>query len=53
MDRYAGDVGPRLLNYFSKDYLGIDYPIPKLDMVAVPDFAAGNTAIQHISMINI
>jgi aminopeptidase N len=26
---------------FSEDYYGIDYPLPKLDLVAVADFAAG------------
>nr|ATU82423.1 venom M1 protease [Lethocerus distinctifemur] len=34
---YAKDIGPRLLEYLEK-YFGIDYPLPKLDLVALPDF---------------
>jgi tricorn protease interacting factor F2/3 len=26
---------------FYQDYFGIDYPLPKIDLIAVPDFAAG------------
>ncbi len=37
---YALDVACRTLSYFH-DYFGIPYPLPKLDMVAVPDFASG------------
>lgn len=37
---YALDVGPRLLKYF-EEYFGIRYPLPKLDMIALPDFSAG------------
>lgn len=37
---YALDVGPRLLKYF-EEYFGIKYPLPKLDMIALPDFSAG------------
>ena len=39
--RYAGDVGPRILNFYSEEYFEIDYPLPKQDMAAIPDFAAG------------
>ncbi len=38
--RFALDVSLRLLDYFN-DYFGIPYPLPKLDHVAIPDFAAG------------
>ena len=38
--RFALDVSLRLLDYFD-DYFGIPYPLPKLDHVAIPDFAAG------------
>jgi len=38
--RYALDVSLRLLDYFN-DYFGIPYPLPKLDHLAIPDFAAG------------
>lgn len=37
---YAKDVGVRMLNYM-EEYFGIDYPLPKADMIAIPDFAAG------------
>ena len=38
--RFALDVSLRLLDYFN-DYFGIPYPLPKLDHLAIPDFAAG------------
>jgi aminopeptidase N len=37
---YSQEVGPKLVLYF-EDYTGIDYTFPKIDQVAVPDFAAG------------
>ena len=38
--RFALDVSVDLLSYFN-DYFGIPYPLPKLDHLAIPDFAAG------------
>eukprot|EP01116_Phalansterium_solitarium_P017074 TRINITY_DN4120_c0_g1_i1.p1 TRINITY_DN4120_c0_g1~~TRINITY_DN4120_c0_g1_i1.p1 ORF type:complete len:889 (-),score=315.99 TRINITY_DN4120_c0_g1_i1:342-3008(-) len=37
---FALSVATRTLSYFSS-YFDIAYPLPKLDMVAIPDFAAG------------
>ena len=37
---YALEVGPPVLEFF-EDYFNIQYVLPKVDMVAVPDFAAG------------
>ncbi|KAI9551913.1 hypothetical protein GHT06_022250 [Daphnia sinensis] len=37
---YARDIGPRVLEFFESFY-NIDYPLPKQDMAAIPDFAAG------------
>ena len=37
---FALDVGAHALRFF-RDYFGIPYPGEKLDMVAIPDFAAG------------
>jgi len=34
------DLTKKFLRYYEK-YFGIKYPLPKLDMIAVPDFAAG------------
>ncbi|BES97198.1 aminopeptidase [Nesidiocoris tenuis] len=38
--KYALSIGPRILRYFEQ-YFGIRYPLPKMDMIALPDFAAG------------
>ncbi|MDB5178767.1 MAG: hypothetical protein JWN01_710 [Patescibacteria group bacterium] len=37
---FALDTAVRTLSFFN-EYFGIPYPLPKLDMIAVPDFAAG------------
>ena len=37
---FALETAVRTLSFFT-EYFGIPYPLPKLDMVAVPDFAAG------------
>lgn len=37
---YARNIGPRILSYFEQ-YFGIDFPLPKQDMIAIPDFGAG------------
>jgi puromycin-sensitive aminopeptidase len=38
--RFALETSVRLLAYFNQ-YFGIPYPLPKLDHLAIPDFAAG------------
>ena len=38
--RFALETAVKLLAYFN-DYFGIPYPLPKLDHIAIPDFAAG------------
>lgn len=38
--QYALDVGVKVLTFF-EDYYKIPYPLPKQDMIAIPDFAAG------------
>lgn len=37
---FALDVASRTLDFFT-EYFGIKYPLPKMDMVAIPDFSAG------------
>ena len=37
---YSLQVGVDVLTYF-EDYFNISFPLPKMDMIAVPDFAAG------------
>jgi aminopeptidase N len=38
--KYIAAVGPPLLNAMVK-FLDLKYPMPKMDVVAVPDFSAG------------
>eukprot|EP00750_Incisomonas_marina_P027114 INCI6130.1.p1 GENE.INCI6130.1~~INCI6130.1.p1 ORF type:complete len:924 (-),score=171.94 INCI6130.1:120-2891(-) len=40
LGRFALDVAVRTLEYYD-DFFGVPYPLPKLDMVAIPEFAAG------------
>ncbi|TRY69463.1 hypothetical protein TCAL_04682 [Tigriopus californicus] len=37
---YARGIGARILQYF-EHYFDIDFPLPKQDMIAIPDFSAG------------
>ncbi|KFM62062.1 Glutamyl aminopeptidase, partial [Stegodyphus mimosarum] len=45
---YALNFGSRVLEYF-ENYFGIAYPLPKQDMVAIPDFVSG--AMEHWGVI--
>lgn len=38
--KLALELTRKFLSYFN-DYFGIPYPLPKLDMIAIPDFASG------------
>lgn len=38
--RFAIDCTKKILKYYN-DYFGIKYPLPKIDLIAVPDFSSG------------
>ncbi|XP_029162416.1 aminopeptidase N-like [Nylanderia fulva] len=38
--QYSLNIGPKILKYF-EEYFQIKFPLPKMDMVALPDFSAG------------
>jgi aminopeptidase 2 len=37
---YSAELAAKTLDFYEKEF-GIEYPLPKMDMIAVPDFAAG------------
>ncbi|CAH0721327.1 unnamed protein product, partial [Brenthis ino] len=37
---YAAQIGPKVLSHFEK-WFNVPFPLPKQDMIAIPDFAAG------------
>ena len=45
--RYALDCATRALDKFN-DFFGVPYPLPKLDMCAIPEFAAGAMEVSNI-----
>lgn len=40
LTQFALDVGVKTLEFY-ESYFAIDYPLPKCDMIALPDFASG------------
>ncbi|GAB1862315.1 Aminopeptidase [Camponotus japonicus] len=38
--QYSLNIGPKILKYY-EEYFQIKFPLPKMDMVALPDFSAG------------
>ncbi len=45
--RYASEIGPKIQAFF-EDYFQIPFPLPKQDMIAIPDFAAGPFSFHSI-----
>ncbi|XP_013165600.1 PREDICTED: aminopeptidase N-like isoform X2 [Papilio xuthus] len=37
---YAANLGPRVLSHFER-WFNVSFPLPKQDMIAIPDFSAG------------
>jgi aminopeptidase N len=36
----AAEVGPQILEFFERHY-NVPFPLPKMDMIAIPDFGSG------------
>ena len=46
--RYSLEIGANITDFF-EDYFDIKYPLPKQDMIAIPDFVSG--AMEHWGLI--
>lgn len=46
--QYATDVGSHITDFY-RNYFDVEYPLPKLDMAAIPDYSSGAT--EHWGMI--
>ncbi|KAJ8921422.1 hypothetical protein NQ315_003040 [Exocentrus adspersus] len=46
--RYASEIAPKILHYF-ENYFGLTFPLPKMDIVAVPEF--GFSAMENWGLI--
>ncbi|PNF17921.1 hypothetical protein B7P43_G02198 [Cryptotermes secundus] len=46
--KYATQVGVNVIEYYIQ-YFGIPYPLPKLDLAAIPDFVSG--AMEHWGLV--
>lgn len=46
--KYSLDLGANITDFFT-DYYNISYPLPKQDMIAIPDFVSG--AMEHWGLI--
>ncbi|XP_060840151.1 glutamyl aminopeptidase-like isoform X1 [Rhopalosiphum padi] len=46
--KYAQHVGLQAINFYV-NYFGIQYPLPKLDLIAIPDFVSG--AMEHWGLV--
>ena len=46
--KYSLDIGANITDFFT-DYYDIPYPLPKQDMIAIPDFVSG--AMEHWGLI--
>lgn len=38
--KYSLQIGPGILKFYEK-YFNISFPLPKIDMIAIPDFSSG------------
>lgn len=41
--KFSLEVGIKALDWYS-NWFAIDYPLPKCDLIAIPDFSMGNFA---------
>uniref|UniRef100_A0A8D8TU53 Aminopeptidase n=1 Tax=Cacopsylla melanoneura TaxID=428564 RepID=A0A8D8TU53_9HEMI len=46
--KYSLSIGPKIMEYF-EEYFDARYPLPKTDMIALPDFSAG--AMENFGLI--
>ena len=48
--KFGLEVTTKVLPYY-KDYFNVPYPLPKLDLIALPDFSCGkNIVIVYINL---